>query len=514
MIINDLPVEIIENILLYLDVHDQIRLQCVCKLWLSLINNETFWNIKLYKSLNKIRQLDNKKHLRIDEIKFEKHYNIKPNVLPILKLNRPYEYAIWRLSQDIVVCGSERYKSVYLCAIKALKLNDKYLISYFYKILLSKLNKCGLNKLSPLYQYQNDYYELFYVSAQFGDDKMLDLFDYDDNIILIEKGLIGSCKGGCHKYVLKFLNLRAKYLTRIAVPVNSNTIDSSFKFAVKNKYIDIINLLLSQKIDNYSGLLVSLQYKNYNLINFFYSQIIKTDGIIKRSDLCIFNAAKSGEQSLVKLIISSVDEYSINTNFINSGLKGACYSGNETLVSFFLNMGADCFNEGIMYAAKKGHIHIINYLSNICADRNFKFYLNNSLYYTCAKDYLVVTMKLLSIGGNDLLGSLRSACRKGSTQTIIFFLHVINTKLLGSKIKNLSNKSIKTPTNKKEKISESMLTNVDVINIVTNTIDEYYLDITQLDEYYNHIAPFTSKSGQYDISELLSILNNNIQSSL
>jgi hypothetical protein len=84
-------------------------------------------------------------------------------------------------------------------------------------------------------------------------------------------------------------------------------------------------------------------------------------------DVCLRESSKTGHKDLVHFFIDK------GANDWNEGLEGASQGGHKDLVQFFIDKGADKWNGGLEYATLGGNKDLGEYHVPLCGEKLFEF---------------------------------------------------------------------------------------------------------------------------------------------
>jgi len=147
-------------------------------------------------------------------------------------------------------------------------------------------------------------------------------------------------------------------------------------YASKNNHIHIINFLIKKfPMCNYVlifyGLKACIQTDNMELINFYFNLLdIKSNfnTLVLQSYInCMSYSIKFNNEKLLSYFLSKINNFEIvpiEIQIWNIGLRRSAKAGNEKLVDFFINKGANDWKGGLISANKGNHTNLITFFKN------------------------------------------------------------------------------------------------------------------------------------------------------
>lgn len=236
---------------------------------------------------------------------------------------------------------------------------------------------------------------------------------------LNDKDLLKTCKLG--KYALELCdeNFFRKRLMKDYPDSVKYKNDKSWK----NYYLSTIYYVSKMK-EEYNFVYKSGDPKEYwNMLNFkgYVALLFELIGKNKAKDLyeikiinypalvntafAIHGAARNNHKDFIDYLLSQKE----NQFILNKGLEGATEDNNIELIEFFINKGANSFNESLNIASIQGNINLIEFFINKGVDD-----LNQAMAQAAKENRKETVNYLIDKGADDYLLAMVGAAQGGN----------------------------------------------------------------------------------------------------
>ena len=152
-----------------------------------------------------------------------------------------------------------------------------------------------------------------------------------------------------------------------------------------------------------------------------YFRICKMPYFWEKKALLDFNISKEAFRTIAERDNKARYEYLMNTS-PKKGLLEESKNGNIDLVKYFIAQGANNYNYSAGFAAKHGHIDIIEFMISQDLTDDYNWIMDNA----ARGGHINIVRMMLSLGAGDYRSAIKSAAENGHDDIVDLIESYIN----------------------------------------------------------------------------------------